>query len=147
MFLDAGLHDYDLRTVADYARSVEAAGCDCLWSSETQHDPFLPIGVVAAATSRLKFGTSIAVAFPRSPMVLAYTAWDLAKSSAGRFILGLGSQVRAHNQRRFSVKFEAPGPKLREVVLALRAIWECWQNRTPLNFKGQFYQFDLMTPF
>ena len=147
MHLDAGLQDYDLRTVADYARALEAAGCDCLWTSETQHDPFLPIGIATAATSKLKFGTSIAVAFPRSPMVLAYTAWDLAKSSEGRFILGLGSQVRAHNQRRFSVKFEAPGPKLREVVLALRAIWDCWQNRTPLNFKGQFYQFDLMTPF
>lgn len=147
MKLDIGLRDYDLRTVAGYARQMESAGCDCLWSSETQHDPFLPLAVAAAATSKIKLGTSIAVAFPRSPMVLAATAWDLQKASAGRFILGLGSQVRAHIQRRFSVKFEAPGPKLREVVLALRAIWDCWQNGTPLKFKGQFYQFDLMTPF
>jgi len=80
-------------------------------------------------------------------MITAYTAWDLQKASNGRFILGLGSQVRAHNQRRFSVKFESPGPKLREVVLALRAIWDCWQNGTPLSFKGEFYNFDLMTPF
>jgi probable F420-dependent oxidoreductase len=80
-------------------------------------------------------------------MVIAYTAWDLQKASAGRFILGLGSQVRAHNQRRFSVKFESPGPKLREVVLALRSIWECWQKQTPLKFQGEFYKFDLMTPF
>jgi probable F420-dependent oxidoreductase len=80
-------------------------------------------------------------------MVIAYTAWNIQKASAGRFILGLGSQVKAHNQRRFSVKFESPGPKLREVVLALRAIWECWQKGTPLQFKGQFYNFDLMTPF
>jgi len=147
MKLDIGLVDYHLRSIPEYAGKMEAAGCDCLWTSETQHDPFLPLAAAAAATSKIKLGTSIAVAFPRSPMVLAYTAWDLQKGSDGRFILGLGSQVRAHNQRRFSVKFEAPGPKLREVVLALRAIWDCWQNGTPLNFRGQFYQFDLMTPF
>jgi probable F420-dependent oxidoreductase len=147
MRLDAGMRDYDLRTVAEYARRVETAGYDCLWSSETQHDPFLPLAVAAAATSSLKLGTSIAVAFPRSPMVLAYTAWDLQKACGGRFILGLGSEVKGHNQRRFSVKFESPGPKLREVVLALRAIWECWQNGAPLKFKAEFYQFDLMTPF
>jgi probable F420-dependent oxidoreductase len=147
MTLDVGLRDYDLRTVPEFARAMEAAGCDCLWTSETQHDPFLPVAVAISSTSKLKLGTSIAVAFPRSPMVLAYTAWDLQKGSMGRFMLGLGSQVRAHNQRRFSVKFEAPGPKLREVVLALRAIWDCWQTGAPLNVRGQFYQFDLMTPF
>ena len=147
MLLDAGMRDYDLRAVPEYARKVESIGYDCLWTSETQHDPFLPLAVALTATSSLKIGTSIAVAFPRSPMVIAYTAWDLQKASSGRFILGLGSQVRAHNQRRFSVKFESPGPKLREVVLALRAIWECWQHGTPLRFKGEFYNFDLMTPF
>ncbi len=147
MRLDVGLLDFNLAGIADYARSAEAAGCGALWTSETQHDPFLPLAVAATATAKLELGTSIAVAFPRSPMVLAYTAWDLAKASKGRFILGLGSQVKAHNQRRFSVKFESPGPKLREVVLALRAIWDCWQNRTPLKFEGEFYKFDLMTPF
>jgi probable F420-dependent oxidoreductase len=147
MKLDIAIAEYDLKSVGDYARKSEALGYDCIWSSETQHDPFLPLGVAAAATSSIKIGTSIAVAFPRSPMLLAYTSWDLQKASSGRFVLGLGSQIKAHNERRFSTKFEAPGPKLREVVLAIRAIWDCWQNGTALNFKGQFYRFDLMTPF
>ncbi len=147
MKCDAGLRDYDLRAIPERARKLEAIGYDCLWTSETQHDPFLPLAVAATTTSSIKLGTSIAVAFPRSPMITAYTAWDIQKASGGRFLLGLGSQVRAHNQRRFSVKFESPGPKLREIVLALRAIWECWQKGTPLRFKGEFYNFDLMTPF
>jgi probable F420-dependent oxidoreductase len=145
--LDVGMLTHDLKSIPGYARKVEALGYDCLWSSETQHDPFLPLAVAATVTSSIKLGTSIAVAFPRSPMILAHIAWDLQKASDGRLILGLGSQVKGHNERRFSVKFESPGPKLREVVLALRAIWECWQNGTPLKFKGQFYRFDLMTPF
>ncbi len=147
MKLDVALRDYDLQRVRECARQAETIGYGCLWTSETQHDPFLPLAVAATATSSLQLGTSIAVAFPRSPMITAYTAWDIQKASAGRFILGLGSQVKAHNQRRFSVKFESPGPKLRETVLALRAIWECWQKGTPLNFQGEFYKFDLMTPF
>jgi probable F420-dependent oxidoreductase len=147
MYLDAALPNYDLRAVPQLARHLEDAGYDGLWTSETQHDPFLPLAVASTATDSLSLGTSIAVAFPRSPMVTAYTAWDIQKASAGRFILGLGSQVKAHNQRRFSVKFESPGPRLREVVLSLRAIWECWQRQTPLRFKGEFYNFDLMTPF
>jgi len=147
MKLDAGLYDYDLRELPEHARKLESIGYDCLWTSETQHDPFLPLAVAAGATSSIKLGTSIALAFTRSPMVVAYTSWDIQKASAGRFILGLGSQVKAHNQRRFSVKFDSPGPKLREIVLALRAIWDCWQNGTPLNFQGEFYKFDLMTPF
>lgn len=147
MVLDVALRDYDLQTLPDFARKTESIGFDCIWTSETQHDPFLPLAIAATATSSIKLGTSIAVAFPRSPMVIAYTAWDIQKASAGRFILGLGSQVKAHNQRRFSVKFESPGPKLRDVVLALRAIWECWQKGTPLRFQGEFYNFDLMTPF
>src|SRR5215472_5694197 len=128
MIFDAALRNYDLQTVPDCARKMEALGYGCLWTSETQHDPFLPLAVAATATSSIKLCTSIAVAFPRSPMITAYPAWDIQKASGGRFILGLGSQVRAHNQRRFSVTFESPGPKLREVVLALRAIWECWQQ-------------------
>src|SRR5689334_14208115 len=113
MFLDAALRNYELLHVQEYAREAETIGYDGLWTSETAHDPFLPLAVASTATTSLKLGTSIAVAFPRSPMITAYTAWDLQKSSAGRFILGLGSQVRAHNQRRFSIKFESPGPKLR----------------------------------
>lgn len=147
MKLDVGMLTHDLKSIPQYARKVEALGYDCLWSAETQHDPFLPLAVAATVTSRIALGTSIAVAFPRSPMILAHIAWDLQAASDGRFILGLGSQVKGHNERRFSVKFESPGPRLREVVLALRAIWDCWQNRTRLNFKGKFYRFDLMTPF
>lgn len=147
MKLDIALRDYDLQIIAEQSRKAEALGYDCLWTSETQHDPFLPLAVAAAATSSIKLGTSIAVAFSRSPMTIAYTAWDIQKASQGRFILGLGSQVKAHIQRRFSMKFESPGPKLREVVMALQAIWDCWQNGTPLRFEGQFYNFSLMTPF
>jgi probable F420-dependent oxidoreductase len=145
--LDVGMLTHDLKSIPSYARKVEALGFDCLWSAETQHDPFLPLAVAATVTATIKLGTSIAVAFPRSPMILANISWDLQKASDGRFILGLGSQVKGHNERRFSVKFESPGPKMREVVLALRAIWDCWQNGTKLQFKGQFFRFDLMTPF
>jgi probable F420-dependent oxidoreductase len=145
--LDVGMLTHDLKSIPDYARKVEALGFDCLWSSETQHDPYLPLAVAAVTTERIKLGTAIAVAFPRSPMITAHIAWDIQKASNGRLILGLGSQVKGHNERRFSVKFESPGPKLREIVQALRAIWDCWQNGTKLEFKGQFYRFDLMTPF
>ncbi len=147
MKLDIGMLTHDLKSIADDARKVEALGFDCLWSSETQHDPFLPLAVAAGVTSRVKLGTAIAVAFPRSPMILAHTAWDLQHASDGRLILGLGTQVKAHNERRFSVKFESPGPKLREIVEALRAIWTSWQTGSKLDFKGKFYRFDLMTPF
>jgi probable F420-dependent oxidoreductase len=147
MKLDVGLMTFDLRAVPAYARRAEEMGFGALWSAETSHDPFLPLAVAAGVTSRVVLGTAIAVAFPRSPMVLAHVAWDLQRASGGRFVLGLGSQVKAHNERRFSVKWEAPGPRLREVVLALRAIWDCWQNGTPLAFYGRSYRFDLMSPF
>ncbi|MBI4245913.1 MAG: TIGR03617 family F420-dependent LLM class oxidoreductase [Candidatus Rokubacteria bacterium] len=147
MKLDVYALTHDLTSVAGYARKMEALGFEGLWCAETQHDPFLPLAVAASVTSRITLGTGIAVAFPRSPMILAHTAWDLQQASGGRFILGLGSQVKAHNERRFSVKFESPGPKLREVVQALRAIWACWHDGTRLDFKGRFYRFDLMTPF
>ncbi len=145
--LDLGFMTFDLREISTYARRAEDLGVGALWSAETKHDPFLPLAVAAANTSRIQLGTAIAVAFPRSPMVLAHTAWDLQKASGGRFVLGLGTQVKAHNLRRFSVAWEPPGPRLREVVLALRAIWDCWQRGAPLDFRGQSYRFDLMTPF
>ena len=147
MKLDVGMLSHDLKSIPDYARRVEAMGYDCLWSSETQHDPYLPLAVAATSTSRIKLGTNIATVFSRSPMITAHIAWDIQKASNGRLLLGLGSQVKGHNERRFSVKFESPGPKLREQVLALRAIWDCWQRGTKLNFKGRFYTFDVMTPF
>ena len=147
MKLDVGMLTQDLKTSADYARKVEAMGYDCLWSSETQHDPYLPLAVAASATSKVKLGTNIATVFSRSPMITAHIAWDLQKASGGRFTLGLGTQVKGHNERRFSVKWESPGPKIAEAIRAIRTIWDCWQNGTKLNFKGQFYTFDVMTPF
>jgi len=145
--LDASMITHDLKSLPDHARKVEALGYDCLWSSETQHDPYLPVAVAATATTRIKLGTNIATVFSRSPMITAHIAWDLQKASGGRFTLGLGTQVKAHNERRFSVKFESPGPKMAEAIRAIRAIWDCWQNGAKLNFKGQFYTFDVMTPF
>ena len=130
MKLDIGMLSHELKSLPDYARKVEALGYDCLWSAETKHDPYLPLAVAATVTSTIKLGTSIAVAFPRSPMITAHIAWDLQTASDGRFILGLGSQVKGHNERRFSVKYESPAAKMREIVLALRAIWDCWQNGT-----------------
>jgi probable F420-dependent oxidoreductase len=147
MKLDARLEGSGPAEIAAAAREAEALGLDGLWTHETQHDPFLPLAIAAEHTRRVEMGTAIAVAFARSPMVVAHTAWDLARWSGGRFLLGLGTQVRGHNERRFSVKWDAPGPRLREYVLALRAIWECWQNGTPLKFEGRFYTHTLMTPF
>jgi probable F420-dependent oxidoreductase len=147
MRLDTGFLSLDLRAIPDYARRAEELGFGALWAAETKHDPFLPIGVAAISTSRIALGTAIAIAFTRSPMVLAQMAWDLQKASGGRFTLGLGTQVKAHNERRFSVKWEPPGPRLREVVGALRAIWNTWQTKAPLDFRGKAYRFDLMTPF
>ena len=145
--LDLAFMTFDLRDIPAYARRAEELGVGALWSAETKHDPFMPLAVAAANTERVQLGTAIAVAFPRSPMIMAHTAWDLQKVSGGRFVLGLGTQVKAHNERRFSLKWEPPGPRLREVVLALRAIWDAWQLGTPLDFRGQSYRFDLMTPF
>jgi len=147
MRLDASLPSGDLREVGEAARRLEAAGVGRLWSAETQHDPFLALGAAALTTERVGLGTAIAVAFARSPMVLAHTAWDLQRASRGRFVLGLGTQVKAHNERRFSVPWTAPAPRMREVVLALRAIWACWGKGERLDFRGRHYRFDLMSPF
>jgi probable F420-dependent oxidoreductase len=147
MRLDIGLMTVDLPAVPAYARAAEELGFGAIWSAETRHDPFLPLAVASTTTARIGLGTAIAVAFARSPMVLAHIAWDLQKASGGRFVLGLGSQVKAHNERRFSVAWEPPGPRIREVVQALRAIWDCWQHGTRLDFRGRSYRFDLMTPF
>ena len=146
MHLDTILTVSSFKDVAQLARTVEDVGFDALWSLENRHEPFMPLAVAASATEKLHLGTSIALAFVRSPMNLAYTAWDLQAGSNGRFILGLGTQVKGHNERRYSVKWESPGPKLRELVQALRAIWDCWQNGTRLNFNGKFYSFTLMPP-
>lgn len=147
MKVDTGVVFQRLSDVPAVAQWAEATGFDGLWTAETSHDPFLPLTLAAEHTSRIELGTAIAVAFPRSPLVLAQTAWDLAAQSNGRFILGLGTQVKAHIERRFGATWESPGPKLHELILALRAIWDCWQNGTRLNFRGRFYKLTLMTPF
>jgi len=132
---------------AELARKAEAFDFDCFWVNETKHDPFLQLALAAGATERIGLGTSIALAFTRSPTTLAYTAWDLQSISKGRLILGLGSQVKGHIERRFGMKWEAPAPKMREVVLAMRAVWKSWQEGTKLDFEGRFFRLDLMTPF
>jgi probable F420-dependent oxidoreductase len=136
-----------LREAGRVAQAAEALGFDGAWTSETQHDPFLPVALAAAATRRITLGTSIAVAFPRSPVTIAHLAWDLQDLSGGRFILGLGTQVKGHIERRYGLVWTSPGPRLREYIGALRAIWDCWQHGTPLNFRGRFYSHTLMTPF
>ncbi len=148
MFLDASLPQADLKDVPSIAKAAEGVGFDALWASETQHDPFLPCALIAEHTRKLNFGTAIAVSFARSPATLAYTAWDLAAQSGGRFILGLGTQVKAHIERRFGMPWpESVTGKLREQILAMRALWECWQNGTKLNFRGEYYKLTLMSPF
>jgi len=147
MKLDAGFAPMSLSAVASYARATEAMGFDALWTAETSHDPYLPLVLVAEHTERVQFGTSIAVAFPRSPLVHAQIAWDLQDQSKGRFILGLGTQVKGHNERRFGIPWQAPGPRLREMILTIRAIWDCWQHGTKPRFEGEHYRFTLMTPF
>jgi probable F420-dependent oxidoreductase len=137
----------DLQQVATLAQAAEAIGFDAIWTSETQHDPFLPLTHVAAATEHLQFGTAVAIAFARSPLIAAHTAWDLAKQSNGRFMLGLGTQVRAHIERRFGMTWLPPVPRLREYVQAIRAVWAAWQSGGRLNFRGSEYKLTLMTPF
>ncbi len=147
MKIDTNIVAGSLHEVPALAQAAEAMGFDGIWSSETSHDPFLISALVAEHTKRASLGTAIAVAFPRSPGTLAYLAWDLAALSNGRFILGLGTQVKAHIERRFGVKWESPVAKLREVILGMRALWDTWQNGTRLNFRGQFFQLTLMSPF
>jgi len=148
MLLDATLPPASLRTLPDLARAAEAAGFDALWSTETQHDPFLPLALAAEHTQSIHLGTAIAVAFARSPAVLAYTAWDLADASHGRFILGLGTQVRAHIERRFGMPWpDSPAGKLRDQISALRALWRAWQDGERLNHRGPYHKLTLMTPF
>jgi probable F420-dependent oxidoreductase len=147
MKFDASLLVHKLEQMPASARFADDAGFDGIWTFETAHEPFLPLVLAAEHSSRLSLGTSIAVAFPRSPTILAQIAWDLARYSKGRFILGLGTQVKGHNERRFGVKWEKPVEKIREVILAIRAVWDCWQNRTRLDFQGEFFNLTLMTPF
>jgi probable F420-dependent oxidoreductase len=147
MLFDVTIFPGDLNTAGNIAQKVEAAGFAGLWTAETAHNPFLPLTHAAAATQRISLGTAIAVAFPRSPMITANIAWDLAEQSKGRFILGLGTQVKPHITKRFSTEWSAPMPRMREYIQSLRAIWDTWQNSVPLRYTGEHYRFTLMTPF
>jgi probable F420-dependent oxidoreductase len=136
-----------LPIAAEVAAAAEEIGFAALWAPETAHNPFLGLAVAAEHSRRLTLGTAVAIAFPRSPMVTAQIAWDLAAYSKGRFVLGLGTQVRAHIERRFSAQFDQPVARMRDYILAMRAIWDTWQHGRPLRYKGEFYQHTLMIPF
>jgi probable F420-dependent oxidoreductase len=147
MKVDGALVDADLASIPARARALEAAGYDGAYTFEGPHDPFFPLLLAAEHTERLELATAIAVAFARSPMTLANIGYDLQLASRGRFILGLGSQIKPHIEKRFSMPWSKPAARMRELILAIRAIWACWQDGTPLRFEGEFYRHTLMTPF
>jgi len=147
MKFDATLLSFNLSEMPAYARAAEALGFDGFWLAETQTDPFLGLTLAAEHTQKIDLGTGIAVAFPRSPTVTAMMAWNIAKMANGRFHLGLGSQVKAHNVLRYGMKWEKPIKKMRETIQAIRAVWHCWQTGAPLDYVGEFFKLQLMTPF
>ena len=149
MKLDAGLpvDGKHLRGITGVGSAAEDLGFSGLWTSETKHDSFLPLALAADRTERLSLGTSVAIAFSRSPMVTAQLAWDLQDLSGGRFILGLGTQVKAHITRRFSMPWDKPASRLADYIRALRAIWESFQTQGKLKYEGKFYKHTLMSPF
>ena len=138
---------FDASGAGSFAREAEQAGYDGLWVAETGHDPFVALALAAARTERIELGTGIAVAFARNPMSMAMLANDLQIYSKGRFLLGLGSQIKPHIEKRFSMTWSHPAARMREYILAMRAIWEAWNDRTPLAFRGDFYTHTLMSPF
>jgi probable F420-dependent oxidoreductase len=146
MKVDGGI-GFDLNSVGDEAREREEAGYSGIWTAETSHDPFFPLLLAAGTTKDIELGTSIAVAFARNPMLLANIGNDLQAYSKGRFILGLGSQIKPHITKRFSMPWSHPAARMREMILATRAIWDSWNNGTKLDFRGDFYTHTLMTPF
>ena len=146
MKVDGGI-PADLAGAGGQAAELEAGGYSGAWTAETSHDPFLPLLLAAEHTSEIELGTSIAVAFARNPMTLANLAWDLQAYSQGRFILGLGSQIKPHITKRFSMPWSQPAARMRELILAIRAIWDAWLTGGRLEFRGDFYSHTLMTPF
>ena len=148
MYVDGGIgFNPDVAAMGKAAKKLEEAGYDGVWSPETGHDPFFPLAIAAEHTESLILGTGIAVAFARSPMNLASIANDIQLMSKGRLMLGLGSQIKAHIEKRFSMPWSHPAPRMREFILAMRAIWDSWHNGTKLDFRGDFYTHTLMTPF
>jgi probable F420-dependent oxidoreductase len=143
--IDSGL-GAELPKVAARVAAAEEAGLDCLWAAETTNDPFLSLTLAAEHSTRVSIGTGVAIAFARNPMSLAYTTNQLQEYSGGRVVLGMGSQVRRHIEKRFSSTWSHPAARMREYVLALRAIWASWNDGAPLEFEGEFYTHTLMTP-
>ena len=146
MLIDTSLPT-DLNKAPARAKEAEDAGYDAVWTAETSHDPFFPLAVAAPATESITLGTSIAVAFARNPMLLANIGWDLNAASNGRFVLGLGSQIKPHITKRFSMEWSKPAARMREMILATRAIWNTWETGEKLEFRGDFYTHTIMTPF
>ncbi len=144
--VETGLYSPKLDEITKAAKYAEEIGYDGFHTSETAHDPFLPLVLAAEHTNRIRLGTAVAIAFPRSPMITAMMSWDLQHYSKGRFILGLGTQVKGHNERRFSVPWTAPAPRIKEYIETLRAIWDSFQNNTKPAYNGQHYQFSLINP-
>ncbi|MEK7247532.1 MAG: TIGR03617 family F420-dependent LLM class oxidoreductase, partial [Chloroflexota bacterium] len=148
MKLETTILAHDIAGYAQQARRLEEIGYDVIVTPEAGHDPFLPLVTVAEHTQKVKFGTAVAIAFPRSPMVTAQLAWDLQRFSGGRFILGLGTQVKGHNERRYSTAWPSPpGPRLRDYILTLKAIFETFQTNARPSYQGPNYQFTLISPF
>lgn len=135
-----------LSGAAQAALQAETMGFDGVWTVETKHDPFLPLALAAEHTAHVEIGTALAIAFARNPMTMANTGYDLQQYSQGRLVLGIGSQIRAHIEKRFSMQWGHPAPRMREFVLAMRAIWDSWQDGTKLDFDGDYYNHRLMTP-
>ena len=146
MLSDLVIRGAPIREVAERAARIEALGFDAVGVTETNGNPFLAAAQAAQATGRVRVMSAIALAFPRSPMDVAYTAWDLQSLAGGRFALGLGSQVRAHIERRFSAEWSQPAARMREYVVALAAIWDAWESGGELDFRGEFYSHTLMPP-
>ena len=136
----------DITSIDERARFLEEIGYSGLVCEETKDDPFTIMALAAQATTTLELGTAVAIAFPRSPTVMAQSAWTIQKLSKGRFTLGLGSQVKGHIQRRYGMQWTPPAPWMREYVLAVHAVWDCWQNGTPLDVRGEHYNINLMVP-
>lgn len=140
-------HSVSLADGADAFREAEASGYAGIWNGENTSDPFLPLGAAALATSQAQLGTGVALAFVRSPAATAYVAHDLQVGSNGRFVLGLGSQVRAQIVRRYGMQWSRPAARMREYILAVKAIWRCWNEGANLDFDGEFFKLDLMQPY
>jgi probable F420-dependent oxidoreductase len=146
MRLEATLGDVPWSDIAQISGAIEELGFDGIATPELKRDPFLPLVLAASATHKVQLATSVAIAFPRSPTVVAYMSRNLNDLSHGRFAVGLGTQVKGHIERRFSTEWVSPGPRLREYILAMRAIWSAWDHGEPLRFEGKFYNLSLMTP-